>query len=85
MLRYLSEDINHALEPFGIGMILAHINALGAKPWYIIDENNILKDLYNKDVPLIKLLEYTSPLSLILSDFSFATAFETPVLHISWQ
>ena len=33
----------------------------------------------------IKLLEYTSPLSLILSDFSFATAFETSVLHISWQ
>ena len=38
MLRYLSEDGNDALKPVGIGMILAHINACGAKPWYIIDE-----------------------------------------------
>ena len=57
----------------------------GEKPWYIIHENNILNDLYNNDVPLIKLLEYTSPLSYILSDISFATGFETSVLHISWQ
>ena len=85
MLRYLSKDINDALEPFGIGMILPQINACGAKPWYIIDENNILSDLYKRVVPFIKLLEYTSPLSLILLDFSFATAFETSVLHISWQ
>ena len=49
----------------------------------IIDENNILNDLYNKDVPLIKLLKNTSQLSLILSDFSFATDFETSVLYIS--
>ena len=31
MLRYLSEDGNDALEPFGIGMILAHINAFWGK------------------------------------------------------
>ena len=44
MLRYLSEDVNDALEPFGIGMILAHYKCLGAKPWYIIDENYILNE-----------------------------------------
>ena len=31
MLRYLSEDVNDALEPFGIGMILAHITRVKGK------------------------------------------------------